>query len=239
MRAALLTVGDELLAGDIENTNATWLARRLSERGVRVIEMATVPDDVTRIADAVDRLHDRADVLLVTGGVGGTPDDVTMDGVAAAFGCDLSVHPEARESVEARVAELREERPGFELDVAAWAAIPEGADPLANPEGLSPGARVDGVYVLPGVPSEMKAMFETVTAEFDGDAHALVCYARGSESDFVSTLRDAHDRFDVAVGCYPGGEVKRIKVTGTDPDAVEAAYGWLLDALPATREDPD
>ena len=89
MDVALLTVGDELLAGDTENTNATWLARQLSERGVTVTRVLVVPDDRDVIVDYVRDWAGAFDALVVTGGLGGTHDDVTMDAVAEAFDREL------------------------------------------------------------------------------------------------------------------------------------------------------
>jgi len=88
MEVALLTVGDELLSGDTENTNASWLGRQLADAGATVTRVLTVPDDESGIADAVARYHEAFDAVIVTGGIGGTPDDVTKAGVADAFDGD-------------------------------------------------------------------------------------------------------------------------------------------------------
>ena len=83
--AAILTIGNELVSGDTENTNASWLARRLETLGVKVVISAAVPDEIERIVDFVQRERARVDHLLVTGGLGGTPDDLTREALAAAF----------------------------------------------------------------------------------------------------------------------------------------------------------
>jgi molybdenum cofactor synthesis domain-containing protein len=169
MQVALLTVGDEILAGDIENTNATWLARQLTERGVTVTRILTVPDDRAVIAGTLSDWTDQFDAVVVTGGLGGTPDDVTMDAVADAVGAEMAVNDEAREDVEATIAAYREQYPDLaerypdlDLDVTQHASIPAGARPLLNTVGLSPGCVIDDVYVFPGIPEEMKAMFDAV-----------------------------------------------------------------------------
>jgi len=97
MRVAIVSVGDELLAGDTVNTNAAWLGQRLDERGVTVARVTVVPDDVGAIAQVVNEYRAAYDAVLVTGGVGPTHDDVTMDGVAAAFGRDLAASDEVLE----------------------------------------------------------------------------------------------------------------------------------------------
>ena len=236
MDAAVVTVGDELLAGDTENTNATWLARELTERGVSVRRVVVVPDDVDAIAGAVGEYSDAYDAVVVTGGLGGTPDDVTMAGVAAAFDRDLEPDPVARENVERSVEWVRENRPGlsdFSVDVEAEASIPAGARPLLNGEGLSPGCVVENAYVLPGIPREMEAMFEQVGAAFAGDVESRTFYSGEAEASLVSRLADARERFDVAVGCYPDREAghNRIKVSGEDPAAVDEATSWLRERV--------
>ncbi|MFC6737577.1 molybdopterin-binding protein, partial [Halolamina salina] len=97
MDAAIVTVGDELLTGDTENTNATWLCARLDDRGVDVERVTTVPDRVSDIARVVNEYHAEYGAVIVTGGLGPTHDDVTMEAVAAAFGRDVELHDEAVE----------------------------------------------------------------------------------------------------------------------------------------------
>jgi len=231
MDAAIITVGDELLAGDTENTNATRLARRLTERGVAVRRVLTVPDETTTIADAVRRFDEAFDATIVTGGLGGTPDDVTMAAVARAFDRDLAPDDAARADLEATLERLREERPelNLDLDVEAEASIPVGARVLLNPEGFAPGCVIGGVYVLPGIPGEMRAMFETIADEFAGDVDSRLLYTTDPEANMVEDLQTARERFGVQVGCYPDREKghNRLKLVGEDPDALDAAADWL------------
>src|SRR5439155_22981653 len=84
--AAILTIGNEVVSGDIANTNASWLAQRLEALGVRVVLVAAVPDEIEAIGDFVRREGSRVGALIVTGGLGGTPDDITREALAAAFG---------------------------------------------------------------------------------------------------------------------------------------------------------
>src|SRR5215468_252352 len=126
--AVIVTVGNELTCGDVENTNASWLARRLQALGVEVRLVASLRDEVDAIAGFL-RLH-RADAthVLITGGLGGTPDDVTREGVAAAFGVGCALDERA-------FAPLRERFPGREAYVQRWAVLPEGSTPMVNPLG--------------------------------------------------------------------------------------------------------
>ncbi|MEF8882008.1 MAG: competence/damage-inducible protein A [Halapricum sp.] len=237
MEVALLTVGNELLAGDTENTNATWLASRLTDRGAEVRRILAVPDDRELIAERTRAYSDAFDAVLVTGGIGGTPDDVTMEAVADAFELEMVVNDLALTEVEQHLADIGESVPDLDLDVEAEASIPAGAEPLSNPEGLAPGCRLENVYVLPGIPGEMKAMFETIAGEFTGELTSRFLYTIEPEANIVPELAEARDRFDVRVGCYPDREARhnRLKLTGPDETALEAATGWLLKEIDASE----
>ncbi|WP_255151071.1 competence/damage-inducible protein A [Halorarius halobius] len=238
MDVAVVTVGDELLAGDTENTNATWLGRELADRGVAVVRVLTVPDDVEAIAENVRRYADRFDAVVVTGGLGGTPDDVTMDGVAAAFDRPLEENALARADLERTLAAIADDYPDLEVDVEAEASIPAGARPLINDAGLSPGCVVEpddrgAVYVFPGIPGEMKELFRGVADEFAGELASAFLYTDEPEANLIERLDEARRRFDVTVGCYPDQSAghNRLKVRGTDGAAVEAAADWLADEV--------
>jgi len=239
MTVALITVGDELLSGDTVNTNANWLAAQLSERGVRIARVLSVPDERETIASAVGTYHSMFDAVLVTGGIGGTPDDVTMEAVADAFDRPMTVTELARHSVESRLAELTARLPDRELavDVTAEAALPEGSRPLLNETGLAPGCVLDGVYVFPGIPGELKAMFESVATEFAGDRRSAFLYTVEPEANIVPSLEAAMDRFSVTVGCYPDREAdhNRLKLTATDDEELAAASEWLLATINASE----
>ncbi|MHB9286287.1 competence/damage-inducible protein A [Halobacteriales archaeon Cl-PHB] len=229
MQVALVTVGDELLAGDTVNTNAAWLGRRLHDRGVDVERVTVVPDRVADVARVVNEYRAAYDAVVVTGGLGPTHDDVTMEGVAAAVGTEL------RES-QAVIDWLAED--GYaSADLAEGTAhIPASAEMLENPEGVAPGCVVDDVYVLPGIPTEMKAMFELVADRFHGaPTYVEVVEAAEPESALVDRLSRVRERFDVGVGSYPG-EAVRLKVQGPDEADVERAAAWLREHVTAPDE---
>jgi molybdenum cofactor synthesis domain-containing protein len=225
MRVAIVTVGDELLSGDIENTNATWLCARLSDRGVDVARVTTIPDDVATIARVVNEYRAEYDAVIVTGGLGPTHDDVTMEAVAAAFGRSLAQDPEAVEWLESEggysAADLTD----------GTADLPSGARMIPNEEGVAPGAALESVYVLPGVPDEMKAMFERIESAFDGTPkYTTTVEADEPESALVDRLIELRDRFGVTVGSYPGGTV-RVKITADSRSVAEEAAAWLADRV--------
>jgi len=223
MRVAIVTVGDELLSGDTANTNATWLGKQLTDRGVSVEHLSVVPDRVSDIARVVNEHRAEHDAVIVTGGLGPTPDDLTMEAVAAAVGRDLVQDERIRKHLADRGYAAEDLTPNT-------TAIPDGARPLYNPVGVAPGAVIEAIYVLPGVPDEMQAMFETVANEFAGDpTHTATVRAGEPESRLLDRIEAVHDRFDVDVASYPGAGVVRLTVRGTDTDEVAAAAAYLDD----------
>lgn len=225
MHVALISVGDEILAGDTVNTNATWLGKRLAERGVDVERVTVVPDRISEIGRLVFEYRTEYDAVIVTGGLGPTHDDLTMEGVAAALDREVERNEEA-------LRWLTEEGGYTHEDLTEGTAdLPQGARPLHNDVGVAPGAVVEGVYVLPGVPSEMKAMFENVIEAFEGEPRYVDrVYTTEPESALVPRLEEVQERFDVTVGSYPGDGV-RLKITASDEKTVEAAAEWLRERV--------
>ncbi len=241
MDVAILTVGDEVLAGDVSNTNAEWLATQLTDRGARVVRILTVPDDRPLVADTIRDWSAAFDATLVTGGLGGTHDDVTADALADAFDRNLVVSDAVRDDVVETVEAYREANPdaAHDLDVSvdAWAALPEGSRAILNPEGLCPGCVVENVYAFPGIPAEMRALFDEVAEEFDGDAVTRTLFTPQPEGTMVEAVAGVHDRFAVTVGSYPTTDgPNRLKVTGTDAESVAAAVAWLRDHVDVVDE---
>ena len=231
--AAILTIGNELVAGDVPNTNASWLAQRLAPLGVSVRLTASLPDEIDAIADFVRREAPRSDVLLVTGGLGGTHDDLTREALAHAFGV-------AQEEVRELADDLRSRFTRDPEYAARWAQLPVGATPLRNPLGGAPGFRLENVYVLPGLPSEMEAMFAEFAPELQAgppiDTRRRTF--RTGESRIAAVLAEAEERFPgVLIGSYPsfpaGGPQVEVVVKSGDAEQLEAAWAWLESALAA------
>ena len=202
----------------------SWLARRLATLGVAVTSISAVRDEVETIAAFVRTESPRTDLLVVTGGLGGTPDDLTREGVAAAFGV-------ACEEVEPLAGELRDRfgPRGLGDYAARWACLPAGAEPLENPAGGAPGFRIENVYVLPGLPSEMRAMFDAVADRFQGTPIASWRRTvRATEGQLVALLVEVTAGHpSVSVGSYPrfdaGGPEVEIVLKSSDEAALRAA----------------
>jgi molybdenum cofactor synthesis domain-containing protein len=230
MRVALVTVGDEILAGDTVNSNAAWLGRQLVDRGVTVERVTVVPDDIADIAQVVNEYHAEYDAVLVTGGLGPTHDDVTLDGVAAAFGTTVAEHDGARQWLDEETGYARSDL------TEGTADLPVGADLLPNPEGVAPGCVIGNVYVLPGVPDEMKGMFEVIADDFEGvEQHTRTVLAAEPESALIDRLIEVQEQFGVQVGSYPGENV-RLKIEDDDEEAVEKAAVWLTEQVESPED---
>ncbi len=232
--AIVLTVGNEIVSGDVENTNASWLSRRLATLGVEVKLVAAVRDDVEEIAAFVRAETSRADHVFVTGGLGGTPDDITREAVAAAFELECEEISSLAHALRQRFGPR-----GLGDYAARWACLPRGADPLPNPLGGAPGFVLGKVHVFPGLPSEMRAMFDSIAERFRGPAIATWRRSyRTGEGQIVRILEGATERHpDVTVGSYPrfhsdGPEVE-VVLKSSDVDALAAARAWIEEALEA------
>ena len=241
MRSAVVAVGDELLLGDIVNGNAAWLGERLAAAGAPVVHSAMVGDDVGRIVTAVRRALDDADVVLVTGGLGPTSDDLTRDAVAAVAGVPLERRPELEQQLRERFAAYRYEMP---LSVLRQADVPRGARPLDNAVGTAPGLRVELggqlLFALPGPPHELAAVATGgVLAEIATRSgtvaltRTLHCAGRG-ESDVAETVeRTVTVPPGVDLAYLAGGAVVRVRLTTVAPTQGEAdaVLAPLVDAL--------
>ena len=229
--AVVLTIGNELVSGDVENTNASWLARRLEQLGVKVVITASVPDEVDRIVTFVRREAPLVDHLIVTGGLGGTPDDLTREALAAAFGVAQEVVPDLADDLRGRFR-------GDPEYAARWAALPRGAEPLENPLGGAPGFRIENTWVLPGLPSEMEAMFDRYADELRAERPIASWRVtlRTRESTIAAALAEATERWpNVMVGSYPsfdaGGPEVEVVLKSSDTAALDEASRWLTEAL--------
>ena len=161
LTAELISVGSEITVGDTRDTNAGELARDLTARGVRVLRLGAVPDELAVVRDALEEAVSRADLVVTTGGLGPTPDDLTREAIAALVGEDPTIDPEMEAWLRDRFERRGMAFPEVNLK-QAW-RIPS-AEPLPNPNGTAPGwlVRLPGdqvIVTLPGPPREMRAMW--------------------------------------------------------------------------------
>lgn len=157
----ILCVGNELLSGITLNTNAHWLAGKIAKAGGTVGRVTVVRDELDAISSAIrESLTRKPDMLIITGGLGATYDDMTLEGVAAALGRETVIDKRAaqmlknsyaRRNLHYRINKVR----------LKMATIPEGSTPIENTVGSAPSVMIDNLFCLPGVPKEMKAMFES------------------------------------------------------------------------------
>jgi nicotinamide-nucleotide amidase len=226
-----VTIGNELVSGDTVNTNGSWLAGRLEELGFDVLMIAALPDEQDRVAAFVRAQSEEVDVVLVTGGLGGTPDDITREAIAAAFAVPQEEHVEVAERLRARFS-------GDPDYVTRWAQLPAGSRPLEIEHGGAPGLVLGNVYVFPGLPSEMKPMFETIAGELEGDSPigSWRRTYRTTESRIVAVLEAAGEQHPaVRLGSYPSfsadGSSVEIVLKSSDPAALAAAQAWIESEL--------
>lgn len=201
--AALVVIGDEILSGRTQDKNVSQVALWLNQHGIRLAEVRIVPDDIERIAAAVNELRVVHDYLFTTGGIGPTHDDITVDAMAYAFGVPVVVHPEARRILE----NYYRDRPGGLTEARLrMARVPEGAELLPNPSSGAPGVKMDNVYIMAGVPGITASMLEALTGKLEGGKPivSVTVGARAPESDVADMLRETEEANPgVAIGSYP------------------------------------
>ena len=232
MTAEILCVGSELLLGNITNGNARWIAEQLASLGVPHQRQMVVGDNRERLMAEVRQAAGRCRVLITTGGLGPTPDDLTTEAIAAAFETPLVEHPEVWAEIQARLsARGRTCSPSNRRQ----AFLPQGAELLPNPTGTAPGmiwSPVPGFTVLtfPGVPSEMKAMWQQTAAPWLRQsglaagvfASRMLRFWGVSESALAEEMADLLEQVNPTVAPYAGaGEVK-LRITARAEHLAEA-----------------
>lgn len=235
----LLCVGTELLLGDILNGNARWIAQELASLGLPHYRQTVVGDNTERLINAVHEAAQRSRVLVTTGGLGPTPDDLTTAALAAAFDCPLEERQELWLEIERRLSA------GGRTVAASnrrQAFLPVGADVLPNPLGSAPGmiwSPRPGFTILtfPGVPSEMKAMWRATAApwlkEHGGSTGSfssrVLRFAGVGESNLAETVGDLIDSQNPTVAPYASLGDVTLRVTARAESAAAAAA--LLDPM--------
>ncbi len=234
MTAEILCIGTELLLGTITNSNARWLAEQLAALGIPHHRQGVVGDNRERLIAELQAAAERCAVLITTGGLGPTPDDITTEAIAAAFGTPLVEHPQVWAEIQARLAARG--RPCAASN-RRQASLPEGAALLPNPTGTAPGmiwTPRPGFTILtfPGVPSEMRAMWQATAAPWlqaaglaEGVfASRMLRFWGVAESNLAEQMADLLEAANPTVAPYAGaGQVKlRITARAASMAAAEA-----------------
>jgi len=253
----IICVGNELLIGKTMNTNAHWLAKRVTSLGLSARRIMVVGDDVNEISDVIREAIQRSpDFILTSGGLGPTFDDVTLEGLSKGLGRRLQKNDEAlrmvREKYRKYVEEGRMRRVELTPPRVKMAKLPQGAEPLPNPVGTAPGVLVATdsltIMALPGVPSEMKAIFdESALPILKKAADDTIFFETSIEATGVMeselapfVARVMHDNPYVYIKSHPKGEerVHRIEfhlsTTAKDTKVARKRVGKALLQLSET-----
>jgi nicotinamide-nucleotide amidase len=167
MKAEIIAIGSELLLGQIIDTNSVYIAKSLAENGIELVRTQTVGDDLQKMKEVIEGAVSRSQIVITTGGIGPTEDDLTREAVAEVFERPLVFQPHLMEQIEA----LFKKR-GFRMaeNNQKQAYIPEEAIPIENPKGTAPGFIVEyihgAIFSIPGVPSEMEYLMENTVIPY-------------------------------------------------------------------------
>jgi nicotinamide-nucleotide amidase len=250
--SSIVAIGDELVGGFTLDTNSHWLAERLRILGYPVKRVTQIRDRPDEIVEQLDREVEDGDVtdVFVSGGLGPTPDDRTFAAVARALGKELVVWEQTRARIERRVQRMHSmgllESPEITEGNLRMARIPaEPAHVFKNRRGMAPGALYETkgkrIFILPGVPLEMKGIFtEEIESDFLAAGSAATVrelrFNFAVEARFYPLMRELEESFpDVSVGSYPNFETKElvIRCAGLDPKRVEQAIEIIKRRAPA------
>ncbi|MGZ3480182.1 MAG: competence/damage-inducible protein A [Myxococcaceae bacterium] len=232
--AAAIVIGNEVLSAKVEDVNGPHLVRRLREHGIPLRGLFVVPDEIEAIVGAVVNARAAARWVITSGGIGPTHDDVTIRAVALALGREVIRLPKMVELL------ARHHEGALPAEALRLAEAPAGTELLA-PEGtVYPVLAVEGMYLLPGVPSLFRMQLETVLSSLPRTAvHLRSLYLSRGEAEIAATLdRVALGMPDVGIGSYPAvtsGADHRVRVTveAAEAERVELVVARLRSELPA------
>ncbi|MEZ4269879.1 MAG: molybdopterin-binding protein [Myxococcota bacterium] len=225
--AAIILIGDEILSGKVNDENGPYLIRALRERGIDLLEIRVIGDQVEAIQDAVNELRHRVKHLFTTGGIGPTHDDVTIGGIAAALQRKVVHDPRLLARLNAIYGENLSEA---HLKLAE---VPDGATLYFGNERFLTTICVDNIVILPGVPSLMRICFQRIAESLQGDpVMSQVLLLNTSETKIAASLDEVQKAMpEVSIGSYPRFDEAdyRVKVTvdGRDAKQVQAAIAAI------------
>lgn len=229
-RVGVVVLGDEVLHGEIRESNIAFLLPLLNSWGAEVALCAILPDDVSIVSRHLSAFREEAELLILTGGIGPTPDDITREAVARAAGVPLAPHPEARAILERYYGDrINENR-------MLMAQLPEGAELIPNPVSGAPGFYIAGMAAFPGIPRLLHEMIGWVKPRIRGARMSrVILYSRAPESSYAGIMRDAALAFpEVRIGSYPmlEGEYKvRVVFRSGRLDSASACASYFEDRM--------
>ena len=229
----ILSIGTELLLGNIVNTNAKWISEQLSQLGLNHFRQSTVGDNCDRIIKVVQEIARRSDLLITTGGLGPTPDDLTTEAIAKSFNVSLFERPFLWDEIKQKLSNSNLQDNSSSLRKQCF--FPENAQIINNPRGTAPGMiwePIKGFTILtfPGVPSEMKTMWEETACDFIkskfSDNYSFYSntlkFAGIGESSVAEKINDILNLQNPTVAPYANlGEVK-LRITARAKNHLEA-----------------
>ncbi len=238
--AALIIIGNEILAGRTQDTNTPWIAERLTDHGILLGEVRLIPDEGEDIIEAVNALRKKFDYVFTTGGIGPTHDDITAECIAKAFGRELVRDPQAFRMLEEHygIEELTPPR-------AKMSLIPSGATLIPNPVTAAPGFILENVHVMAGVPRIMQAMLDHVLRMIRSGkpilSNTVACTLQ--ESIIAADLAGLQEKYpDVQLGSYPhyrGGVLGlSLVLRTTNKENLEKATDELIAFIKGHGDEP-
>ena len=233
--AGIITIGNELLSGDTVDKNSAWIGKQLMNLGIKVRKRSTVRDTVKDIAEVIKEFDKEYEVTIVSGGLGPTHDDKTMKGASIGLQKELKKSKVAYNWIKNDYEKLHEKEivniKNMTEEREKMAYLPENSTPLRNHVGTAPGAKINNIFVLPGVPKEMKEMFKhevmpklkemNIIKEITVKSYAVDVK---DESEFAPYLENLEKQNDVEIHSSPRGIGNGIKVviTGKQREVKEA-----------------
>jgi FAD synthetase len=228
---AMVVVGNEILSGKVQDTNAYFAARELRRVGVELRRIAVVADELSAIAEEIARCAASHDFVISSGGVGPTHDDITMEGIARAFGVKLVVHPE----LEALVRQHFRERVAIGMKMAE---VPEGAILHASDDVRFPTVQLHNVYILPGIPQLFERKLMALIGRFATAPYFIrTIYTSAGEGTIAEYLNACLKEFpELLLGSYPriaeSGYRVKLTLESKQREYVESAFAHLVSLLP-------
>ena len=229
--AAYVGIGNELLSGSIQDANLYFLAQALRELGIKLMRCIIIPDEPELIREEIEYCRNRFTYVFTSGGLGPTHDDVTVEGVAMAFGVPVVRHPFLEKKIRDFYGESIQEAS------LKMAEIPEGAG-LHLPDKMSfPVLSIENVYLFPGIPELFRQKFEAIKERFrTRPYHTEEILSDRRESEIADLLSDTLERFpSIRIGSYPQWGEKdyrvRIVVESKEEAAVQSAVAHLRKVL--------